>query len=386
MNSQRSPIDSGATTYVPVVGSCACIDDGRQEHLRASPMKQAGRRARLFLLCCILASSCTDPELKSPVAETAQKPAPQITSTVEQQAVSRIEAATAEENRPQASERPEDVALEPDSLESIRAGIRKRTKAGFTVTDFVKPMMQSDAEVDPYLAPILYREFIEGSSARIVRLGALVQDAHGNLSIDKEQPTVYYSSSRAKLMGREYEQVAFTWFGAIAEGAAQWQVQGIRATLDEKGFPKIIELLRDASGMRVIFVAQAMETAAAEGFGEALTDRSFAIESSKDEWPQVLVAATYKEGPQPMGPMLYQAVGSSDLTALHCRCSPSLIESIRDMVEYKLVPLQSLEEMLGFAPDWSRPAQLEAGAEPANTAEVFSEADWLDRCLRLTAF
>jgi hypothetical protein len=113
-------------------------------------------------------------------------------------------------------------------------------------------------------------------------------------------------------------------------------------TLDDEGFPVLVEVLNDSSGLRVVYVGRRLEEEAARDHGKPLPGRRFAIERSLEEQPRLVVAAVFEDGPEPSGPMVYLRAGSHDVDAVSCRCMPSRVEAIRDNLDYDLLPLETL--------------------------------------------
>jgi hypothetical protein len=234
------------------------------------------------------------------------------------------------------------------SLEYLRA----RAESHFEVVDLWKPRMVEGTEIDPYLAPMIYRGVQEGSES-VAGFGALASSGEGRGSVDVTRPTVYWRRASIEVGGVERTQLAFLWFFPGASPGGQ-EVQGLRMTLDSRGFPAIFELLRDSSRANLFYVTRALETRVAKERGEPLAGRTFCVEPALKERPDVLVPRLIGEGPAPMGPFVYHDLEGHDLVSLHCRCSPSQIKTIRETMEYDLLPLEALPEGVpGFEdPEW----------------------------------
>ena len=266
----------------------------------------------------------------------------------------------------------------PTPTADVHARLRARAASGFGLVDFIKPRMDEEVGIDPYLGPILYREVGDEADAAnsAARFGALCRGPDGGYEVDVERPTVYFARARVALAGVEREQLSFQWYFE-GHDAQPPRAQGLRVTLNSAGFPALVEVLHDESGMHLLFASQALEAAAAASFGAALEGRAFSIEGARDESPESLVVELFREGPLPSGPMLYQPARGFDLWSLHCRCSPSRVSEVRELVEYELVPLAQL----GAEARWS--ASLPgAGAE----AELHELPDWWTQVLRLPGF
>jgi hypothetical protein len=220
--------------------------------------------------------------------------------------------------------------------------------------------------LDPYLAPIVLREVVEGEERG--GPGALVLRGE-RLTTDPGRPTVYHRRDTVELAGARYEQLVFLWFHG-AEGVVE--AQGVRVTLDAGGLPAIHEVLADPEGRTRMFVTEGLEAAARERHGPPLEGRRFACEPSREERADVVVPALLAHAPEALGPMVYAAAATGELLGMHCRCEPARLDAIRATVEYELRPLGSL------APEVLAGLEAQLGAEGD-----FPAADWPLLSLRL---
>lgn len=221
------------------------------------------------------------------------------------------------------------------------AVLRARAEGRFVSVDFLKPRSEDpEAGLDPYLAPIVYREVPSagGSAQDPTEFGA-VELRGGELFVDGAQPTIYYWKDEAELGAARFEQLAFLWFRGAGEGCA---AQGVRVTFDQDGLPAILEPLADTSGLTPLFVTEHVEGAAGERFGPPLAGRAYSAEPDLATRPDVVVVRTLSRGPEPLGPMVYDPADGADVVNLHCRCNPSHIDGIRVTVEYALRPFAGL--------------------------------------------
>ena len=216
---------------------------------------------------------------------------------------------------------------------STATALRERTATRFASADFLKPLMDGSAKLDPYLAPLIYLE-----SPHDAPLGVPRVDADGELTVDGSRPTVYYADRLVELEGRERRQITYVWFRETRAPRAQ----GVRLTFDHDGFPVITEVLDDESGHRILYVTRGLEDEAETSFGRPLPGRTFAIENAPDGEADVVLAGSISGAPAPMGPYVYQARDAYDITTVHCRCSPTQADDIREMIEYELLPLGML--------------------------------------------
>jgi len=233
-----------------------------------------------------------------------------------------------------------DAALAPLTAGDVRA----RTRDTFVRADWLKPRMEGAAELDPYLAPLVYLEVLpaDGAPPSPTLPGALCVSASGELTVAAETPTIYFHDGRARIGAADHRQLSFVWF-RTPRGADRPSAQGLRITFDSSGFPAISEVLADSSGLSVHYVSDALEGAALEAFGAPLPGCVFAVERGDADDERAVVAGTLSDAPAPMGPYAYQPSGTNDLSSLHCRCSPTQADEIREAIEYELVPLATLD-------------------------------------------
>ena len=224
---------------------------------------------------------------------------------------------------------------------SVHETLRARVEIHFEEVDMYKPRVPEGADLDPYLAPMIYREVAAGEPQG-APFGALVA-GEGGWSVDASRPTVYYREGVAQVNGEEHEQLSFLWFAPSSSSEAL-ETQGLRVTCDAAGSPAIFEVLADSSGIHTFYVTRPLETLGFEEHGAPLPGRVHALEPSLDERPDVLVPRTVGQSPVALGPMAYLRAVGGDVVNVHCRCDPSLISSIRATPEYELVPLERMPE------------------------------------------
>jgi len=120
------------------------------------------------------------------------------------------------------------------------------------------------------------------------------------------------------------------------------------------GFPCVWAILaagfvRDHSApLKLLFVSDSLEQAAAKAFGPPLPGRRYSIERDVGDAPTTVVPRIVEDGPIPMGPYVYLAADTHALTTLLCRCEPS---QARSFIETDYYDLQDLAD-LGT---WGRP-------------------------------
>jgi hypothetical protein len=241
----------------------------------------------------------------------------------------------------------------PASTASHAAEVRARAGVRFARADFLKPAMESDADLDPYQAPLFYRELASDDEPTHPPglFGRVGREADGLLRVDFERPAVYFERSTAHVGGAERARLAFAWFHA-GPMPGEPVGQGVRVTLGADGLPTAYEVLRDSSGLDVLFAALPLEKAVSEQLGGPLAGRAFAVERALDAAPGVVVAGLAETGQMALGPFLYLGRESTDVLGLHCRCEPSRVDAVRASVEYELVPLAELRALGVEPPAW----------------------------------
>jgi len=252
------------------------------------------------------------------------------------------------------------LARRPDRA-VLRAMLDAQAAARMDVVDFSKPNQANVTAFDPYLAPLILEEISSGTSAASF---GVVFDVDGRVRVDSSRPTVYYWQQFAELNGKVHEQLAFAWIYPDRSGSPGL-VQGVRQTLDRNGFPFVYEVLPRHARGRVAYVSLELESEATRALGGPLAGNRYTVEPDAAQLPDVVVAGTTADGPEPMGPYLYLRSGTREISHLHCRCSPTRFKKLRHDRQYELVRGELLA-VFGIPSPWSE----EASAE-------------LVRCLRL---
>lgn len=250
---------------------------------------------------------------------------------------------------------PAEVELSmPGDAEALRA----RVESVLPAAVMWKPRMGQESGIDPYLAPLLYREVTPGGSELVTEppIGGLVQGPRDEVLVIPEEATLYFADDRVEVAGARRRRLTFVWFHAVGPRATP-KAQGLRNTFAADGQPMVYEPLAGDSGVRVAFVARSLEEAARAAWGPPLAGRRHAVEGAWDPRRPLVVARVVGDGAVPMGPFVYQRAGSANLVNLHCRCEKSQVAEITDTREYALRPLAELSR-LGLAPTWPEPDAL----------------------------
>ena len=170
-------------------------------------------------------------------------------------------------------------------------------EAHFQLAHLLKPDMDAEVGIDPYLAPLLY---LEG-------------EAHAQLSPRE----VWYADERVLHGDHEHRQLLFVWLRDLPSATAVPQY--LRVTCARDGYPALYEVASGPNGTPAQWTVQSLE-AAAPLAGAQLVER-------------------IADGPAPTGPYVYLGEAREHVLGMHCRCSPSHVDVIAGDASYTLRPL-----------------------------------------------
>lgn len=134
--------------------------------------------------------------------------------------------------------------------------------------------------------------------------------------------TLHAWESKTRIYGQTYAQWTYAWGyrRAGAPSSTAWKFQGIRITLNQNRMPVIWEIIKDSSGLHLIYVARSLEESARQVLGPALPGRRFVVEPARDSKPGVMVPGTLDDAPIAFGPWLYVLPDTMDIAVVLCRC------------------------------------------------------------------
>ncbi len=214
----------------------------------------------------------------------------------------------------------------PSQSVSVVADVRRDEIQSRVTNHFAQVVMFKPAEggFDSALATQLAPLLIQATTATNAAPPLLQLSIHTNLV------TIYTN---------HYPQFSYVWNQARtgAAGSAA-PAQGVRLTLDSRGAPVIWEVLHDATGADLIYVAQSLEVLARAEFGPPLAGRKFAVERRQRDAETTVVANVIDDGPAAMGPILYLHADNYDVSALICRCMPAQFQTLLGQQDYQLLP------------------------------------------------
>jgi hypothetical protein len=217
---------------------------------------------------------------------------------------------------------------------SIHDSLRDRSTNNFARATLLKPSEQFNVGQAFQFAPLIFHEVTSATSAAS-------NTAPGSLNFPGA--TVYCDLTPLALGQLEYSQYTYLWFYGVTANerpSTLPQVQGVRVTLDRKGFPVIWEVLSDSSGNRLIYVSTDLETKAKAQFGGPLPGRRYSIERSVQEAPHTVVVRVLDDAATAMGPIVYVgATPMHDVNTVLCRCMPVQAEELAATDTYSVLPL-----------------------------------------------
>jgi hypothetical protein len=238
------------------------------------------------------------------------------------------------------------------------AQIYARATNQFQAAILFKPAQTTNNDPGVQLAPLILQQDpysqttnipVQGLPAKAARPQDIPASSfvicHSSSSNSPALPTIFWHVDTVQLNGKLHARVAYRWFyvsSELSKSRTALPSQGFRITLDSRGQPAVWEVLADTSGLRLIFVSQSLEAAAASEFGKPPASRRYSIERSLDQAPDVIVPRVIEDGSLAMGPIVYLCQGTRDVSTLICRCMPAQAKQLRATRAYDLDPLDGL--------------------------------------------
>ena len=204
------------------------------------------------------------------------------------------------------------------------ARVRARTGVTFGAAAQLMPGNLQADHLPSELAPLL---LVRGALA-----GRFGERVEGGVVASKA-PVIVHGAMDVVVNGDRLRQFHYHWWHSTAAG--EWAAQGVRITVDEEGLPLVWEVLRDPSGLRVLYASERLEARARKRYGAPLPGRALTLERAVRDTPSVVVARTLADGPVPMGPWVYLE-HPTDIAALICRCMPSQATGPLERTDYRL--------------------------------------------------
>lgn len=220
----------------------------------------------------------------------------------------------------------------------MRGRIVSRASTTFDRAIFYKPRTGSWPGLEETYAPLIVQEISEqgvndGDTARFV----------------------YASRDHATIGDSSHDRVSYSWRSAGGGAPSRLAWQGIRITIGHDGFPLLWEVLNSAERVALVYVSESAERAAQKAYGPPQPGRRFAIEPCPGDVSRPMVVNVLPDGPVPMGPYIYLAKGSHEVTTVLCRCSPSQMNEVVEARWYDLRPGDVTEVSSGLETQESRP-------------------------------
>jgi|GEM_PF-1955561 len=233
-----------------------------------------------------------------------------------------------------------------DPISAVRrAALRERAGRSFAYARFWKPRGDMPAGLETNLAPLIVEQVGApqfSANSPPPRFGAVVLEKDGSAFVDTTERVIYAGTSSVTIGTHDYRQVFYLWAYPCpgAKAAPVWR--GIRATLGADGFPLVWEVYHSDLRERHLYVAASMEQASIPQNATAATASTFSVERVAGETPGSAVIRVLEDGPIPMGPYVLLSSGAREVTTLHCRCSPSQVDTFVESGYYDIVPVESL--------------------------------------------
>jgi hypothetical protein len=166
----------------------------------------------------------------------------------------------------------------------------------------------------------------------------IVKEVKERDSLELLPAKVHAWTNAATLKGKSALQFCYAW--NLGPGNDSLRLpQGVKVTLDQSGQPMVWEVLRDASGARVVYVSQTLEAQAMTAFPAPEVGRQFWIERSVVDAPDIVVARVLDDPQVVMGPITYTDPQASEVVTVICRCMDAQARELVDQGEYQLIEL-----------------------------------------------
>jgi pimeloyl-ACP methyl ester carboxylesterase len=255
-----------------------------------------------------------------------------------------------------------DAAMKPvlRDTQELHAKLRRRTETTFKSAAFLKPREESADKELIKLAPLIVQQC--ESAEAFKSFGHVASTESGARYISDGQRAVYTWEDRVRVGDRDLRRMNFLWFYILAPDEPGRRARGFRMVLDEENYPIVWQTLGEMNGLQLLYVSESLERKAAETHGRPLPCRAFAIESSIEQRPDVVVARVLEDGPIPMGPYAYLD-DRLEITTMLCRCMPAQVDEFAVNDDYDLVRIDGIEA-LNLGPALRQELQLDALLAP----------------------
>lgn len=147
------------------------------------------------------------------------------------------------------------------------------------------------------------------------------------VNINTSRPTVYGYTSQAKIHGRRYTQLVYTWWyprrpEMTDSDPAAGHIDGdvLRVTLDSKGRPAIFEVVQGCGCGHLVFVAQHVEDVARCAFGKPQPGKSLVVEKDVKGKRDLIIAGTVAVPDGEAHPVVYVLAGYHEVSRIDCAC------------------------------------------------------------------
>lgn len=176
-------------------------------------------------------------------------------------------------------------------------------------------------------------------------------DIHVN--INTSWPVVYTYRAEAKINGRRYAQLAYSWWfperpAMVEDDPAAGRIDGdtFRITLDRNGRPGVFEVVQSCGCGHLVYVARHVEEQARRQFGGVMEGKRLAVEKQVAGKRDLIVSGVIDVPEQGAHPMVYILAGYHEVSGVDCAVGlqqPDAVVSERH--GYDLRPYELLDRL-----------------------------------------
>lgn len=170
--------------------------------------------------------------------------------------------------------------------------------------------------------------------------------------VNGSRPVLYVYRGEAKLRGRRYPQLVYTWWyperPAMSDNdpvAGHIDGDTFRVTLDSQHRPAIFEVVQSCGCGHLVFVAQHIEDKAARQYGGALPDKTLAVERDVPGKRDLIVSGTVAAADLDARPVITVLAGYHEVRCVRWLRDPTAGSDVVESHGYDLVPYDELEHL-----------------------------------------
>lgn len=187
-----------------------------------------------------------------------------------------------------------------------------------------------------------------------------------NVNINTSRPVVYTYRSEAKIAGKRYPQLVYSWWYPYRpemkeKDPAAGRIDGdtFRITLDSRNRPAVFEVLQSCGCGHLVFVARHVEAAAEREFGQKQAGKKLFVEKDIPDQRNLIIGKVVEEPSSELHPIVYVVAGFHEVSAIHLegsdrRADLEVVEEHRyEMADYDVLERLPLDGGVAsmFGPD-----------------------------------